>query len=115
MVDKADRLKGAQEFELSPGRWVAIRELRSEEFEQVIRGVANDANKDYELVSQGLRYALVRDGKEELTYQQLAGPLLAQRFHRPVEMMMLRDAFQKLHLPGPEEQARVKAMRAVSS
>lgn len=100
------------ELEVEPGRVVTLRELTAEEFEAVVRHSASSENKDWELQMQGLRYAIVRDGNQKLTYPEMVGPLLAKRFRvRP--LLLLRQAFEHLHMPSAEESGRVKAMRVV--
>jgi hypothetical protein len=100
------------ELELSPGRTVAFRELTVEEFESLIRQVG-DKDTNWELTQMGLRRSLVRDGTEELTYTKLVGNQLNERFRTP-QLLLLRNAWESVHLPKPEDLARVRAMKVVA-
>lgn len=101
------------EIELEPGRVVVLRELTTGEFESVFRAVASDPNQGWELTQRGLRMSLVRDGETELEYKALAGGQLTQRY-TVRQMLLLRQAWEAIHLPTAEEQSRVRAMRAVT-
>ncbi|MEQ1731088.1 MAG: hypothetical protein ABL982_22190 [Vicinamibacterales bacterium] len=105
-----DQETTVHELELAPGRMVALRELTSEEFEGLFRAVANDPNQNWELTQRGVRLSLIRDGATELEFKLLQGPLLAKRFSVR-EMLTLRQAWEAIHLPTPEDQGRVRAMR----
>lgn len=101
------------ELELAPGRTVRFRELTAEEFEGLVTGM-NGGDPDYgwQLTQAGLRRSLVADGAEELSYTKLVGPLLSRRFTTR-QLLMLRQAWDAVHLPTAEDQARVRGMRAV--
>ena len=101
------------ELELEPGRVVVFRELSGEEFESVYKAAEASNTVGYELTQNCLRRALVSDGGEALSYKDLAGAQLAQRF-RTRHLMMLRQAFESVHLPGAEDDARVRSMRAIA-
>lgn len=100
------------EFELQAGRVVQLRELTGAEFESLFKALGNDAGNLWELTQAGLRRSLVRDGDDELTYAQLSGAQLAARYGAR-QLLLLRQAWESIHLPTTEDQARVRAMRAV--
>lgn len=101
------------DLEIEPGRVVRFRELTAEEFEGIVTGINNDEpGYGWKLTQAGLRMSLVRDGAEELNYQKLVGAQLAKRF-RTKQLMLLRSAWDSVHMPNAEDQARVRAMKVV--
>lgn len=101
------------EFELEPGRVVAFRELTVSEFETLVKN-AGDKNAGWELTQSGLRISLLRDGKEDLSHQKLTGVLLNKRFTTR-QLLTLRNAWDRVHLPNEEDLSRVRAMRVVAA
>lgn len=101
------------DLEIEPGRVVRFRELTAEEFESIVTGINNDEpGAGWKITQAGLRRSLIRDGAEELDFQKLVGAQLARRF-RTKQLMMLRAAWDSVHLPNAEDQARVRAMKVV--
>lgn len=101
------------ELEVEPGRVVRFRELSAEEFEAIITGLNPDeAGSSWKITQAGLRRSLLADGAEELDFTKLVGTLLTRRF-RTKTLMLLRNAWDSVHFPTAEDQARVRGMRAV--
>lgn len=99
------------ELEVEPGRIVKFRELTAYEFENLFKA---HAASPWELTQMGVRRSLVADRGEPIEYKDVAGPALSQRFSSPRALLTLRQAWERVHLPGEEDAARVKAMRAVA-
>jgi hypothetical protein len=110
-----EQKKRSIEIELEPGRLVEMRMLTSEQFEQLYLSMGPNANQAWDLTQNGLRRSLVRDGDVELTYKDLMGPQLSQRFDEPAQLLLLRQAWEQMHMPSAEDQARVRAARVVVS
>lgn len=100
------------EIEVEVGRVVTFRELTVDEFETVVR-TTGDKNAGWELTQAGLRRSLVRDGAEVLDYQKLVGAQLGKRFSTR-QLLMLRTAWEQVHVPGEEDLSRVRAMKVVA-
>lgn len=95
----------------NPARVVRFRELTVEEFERCVT-LAGDRNVGWKLTQEGLRASIVQDGAEALTYTDLVGPLLGQRFGTR-RLLILRAAWESVHTPSEEDLERVRAIRAV--
>lgn len=108
----------SQTFELTleppsgeaPARVVRFRELTVEEFERCVQ-LAGDRNVGWKLTQEGLRLSIIEDNGSKLTYTDLAGAQLGERF-RTRHLLMLRAAWESVHTPSEEDLARVRAMRA---
>ena len=102
------------EVEVSPGRTVILRELTAGEFESMYRAEGSGAHATWDLTQRGVRMSLVQDGDEPLTYPALVGEQLNQRFTTR-ELLLLRQAWESIHIPSAEDVARVRGMRAVAT
>lgn len=97
----SEALMSTYEVTLSNGRVVRFRELSAVEFDKAIK-MAGGADKAWELVNTGLRLSIVSDNGESLTYAQLTGPLMGQRFGTK-DLLLLRAAWEAVHVPSQEE------------
>lgn len=102
------------EVDLPGDRVVVLRELTAGEFEAIYRAEGGKPTMDWELTQRGIRMSLVQDRGEALSYTQLTGSLLTDRFSTR-EMLLLRQAWERIHLPSQEEVARVREPRATAS
>lgn len=102
------------ELEVSKGRVIVLKELGAEEFGQVVDQAGGvNPSTEWKLVNFGLMRSIVKDRNEELSYQTLMGPQLERRFTTK-EILLLRAAWQQIHLPSEEDGTRVREMRVVA-
>lgn len=95
----------------TPARLVRFRELTVEEFERCVE-VAGDRNTGWKLTQEGLRMSIVQDGETTLSYTDLVGAKLGERFGTR-GLLMLRTAWESVHTPSAEDLERVRAIRVV--
>jgi hypothetical protein len=101
------------EIDIEPGRTVAIREMTVEELANAVQRVG-EKNVAWHLPMEGLRSSLVQDGGTRLTYQDLLGGKLGDRFTAK-QLLVMRALWEQVNLPSAEDLAVVHAARVVVS
>lgn len=103
------------EVPLDGGETAEIEELTAEQFEQVCKRVATSNSNDgaWEVTQQGCRMSLKRVGTRVCTPAELLGPGLARACGSPRRMLLIRAAWERVHLPNEEESAGVRNLVAV--
>ena len=97
-----------------PGeRVVLLREMTAGEFELMWRAEGDKPGASWEVTQRGLRMTIAAIDGEEVTYADLVGDNLNQRFSVK-ELLLLRQAWESLHMPSQEDIARVRGMRAIA-
>lgn len=102
------------EVHLDSGRKAKLRELPAIEFEGLYKRTSSAGqDQGWELTHHGLRLCLVELDGQRLTPQDLIGKGLSEKVACTRTMMLLRQAWEQIHLPNAEEQAGVRAMTAI--
>lgn len=96
------------------GKTVTFRELGVVEFEAVLRTKTDGGGtgEGWEITQEGLRRSIVEIDGKPVTYADLAGEKLAERFPTR-EMLVLRNAWDSVHMPSAEDMASVGNMMVV--
>lgn len=107
---------GMFEVPLDGGDIAVIRELSATEFEGLYKRTSSaGADQGWELTQHGLRLSLKSIGDQKFKPEDLIGAQLSAKVNSVRRMMLLRQAWERIHLPTEEEMAGVRAMTAIES
>lgn len=96
-------------IEVSEEKLVRFRELKVIEFEACVKE-AGGGSDDWDLTNAGVRRSIVEIAGQPISYEDVMGPLIGN-YVTTKELLILRQAWSKVHLPQPEDMERVRAIR----
>ena len=91
--------------EVTPGRLVHFREMTIDEFEACV--LAADGDMSWRLTQAGLQRSIIAIERKPVNYEDLMGGQMNKMF-KVRELLLLRNAWELVHMPPEEEVRRVK-------
>lgn len=92
-----------------------LREMTAEEITSLIKMTASSPSAGWDLTQHGVARSLVRFGDRTFKSAELApSGMLEKVVTKAKHLLKLRAAWERLHLPGDEDAADIKAMRVVT-